>query len=61
LSFSKCKQALIFILNVSQRLSFVLLGMKQCPIVVLKQFHYFLDYLNMFQMLFLIMYKTSRF
>ena len=51
-------------LNVSQRLSFVLLGMKQCPIVVSNNFifiYYFLDYLNMFQMLFLIMYKTSRF
>ena len=51
-------------LNVSQRLSFVLLGMKQCPIVVSKQFHIsllFLEYLIMFQMLFLIMYKTSRF
>ena len=51
-------------LNVSQRLSFILLGMKQCPNVVSKQFHIsllFLEYLIMFQMLFLIMYKTSRF
>ena len=42
-------------LNVSQRLSFVLLGMKQCPIVVPNNFifhYYFLDYLIMFQMLF---------
>ena len=48
LGFSKCKQALIFILNVSQRLSFVLLGMKQCPIVVSKQFHISLLFLGLF-------------
>ena len=43
---SKCKQALILFLNVSQRLSFVLLGMKQCPIVVPKQFHISLLFLG---------------
>ena len=61
---SKCKKFYFLFLNVSQRLSFVLLGMEQCPIVVSKQFHIsllFLEYLIMFQMLFLIMYKTSRF
>jgi hypothetical protein len=47
--FSKYKQALIFLfLNVSQRLSFVLLGMKQCPIVVSKQFHIPLLFLGLF-------------
>ena len=35
-------------LNVSQRLSFVLLGMKQCPIVVSKQFHISLLFLGLF-------------
>ena len=62
--FLSASKLLFLFLNVSQRLSFVLLGTKQCPIVVLKQFHIyllFLDYLIMFQMLFLIMYKTSRF
>ena len=61
---SKCKKFYFSFLNVSQRLSFVLLGMKQCPIVVSKQLHIyllFLEYLIMFQMPFLIMYKTSRF
>ena len=52
---SKCKKFYLLFLNVSQRLSFVLLGMKQCPIVVPNNFifhYYFLDYLIMFQMLF---------
>ena len=35
-------------LNVSQRLSFVLLGMEQCPIVVSKQFHISLLFLGLF-------------
>ena len=35
-------------LNVSQRLSFVLLGMKQCPIVVSRQFHIYLLFLGLF-------------
>jgi len=64
LIFLSASKLLFLFLNVSQRLSFVLLGMKQCPIVVLKQFHIyllFLNYLIMFQMPFLIMYKTSRF
>jgi hypothetical protein len=38
---------LIF-LNVSQRLPFVLLGMKQCPIVVSKQFHISLLFFGLF-------------
>ncbi len=61
---SKC---LFFILDASQRLFFILLSMKQCPVFVSKQFldHisllFFGLFLNMFQMQFLIMYKTSRF
>ncbi len=35
-------------LNVSQRFSFDLLGMKQCPIVVSKQFHISLLFLGLF-------------
>ena len=38
----------LFFLNVSQGLSFVLLGMKQCPIVVSKQFHIYLLFLGLF-------------
>jgi hypothetical protein len=36
-------------LDASQRLSFVLLGMKQCPIVVSKQFHISLLFLGLFE------------
>jgi hypothetical protein len=70
-SSASISRALLFLerfyfcsLNVSQRFSFVLLGMKQCPIVVSKQFHIYLLFLELFDyvpMLFLIMYKTSRF
>jgi hypothetical protein len=35
-------------LDASQRLSFVLLGMKQCPIVASKQFHISLLFLGLF-------------
>jgi hypothetical protein len=36
-------------LDASQHLSFVLLGMKQCPIVVSKQFHISLLFLGLFE------------
>jgi hypothetical protein len=61
------KRFYFYFLFVSQRLFFILLSMKQCPIFVSKQFldHisllFFGLFLNMFQMLVLIMYKTSRF
>ena len=45
---SKCKQALIFISKCKPALIFVLLGMKQCPIVVPKQFHISLLFLGLF-------------
>ncbi len=65
LLFSECFY--FYFLFVSQRLFFFLLSMKQCLIFVSKQFldHisllFFVLFLNMFQMLVLIMYKTSRF
>ena len=46
---SKCKKFYFLFLNVSQRLSFVLLGMEQCPIVVSKQFHISLLFLGLFE------------
>ena len=45
---SKCKKFYFLFLNVSQRLSFVLLGMEQCPIVVSKQFQISLLFLGLF-------------
>ncbi len=47
-NFSKCKQALIFILDASQRLFFILLSMKQCPIFVSKQFDISLLFFGLF-------------
>ncbi len=64
LIFLSASKLLFFILDASQRLFFVLLSMKQCPTFVFKTISYFFIIfwiiLNMFQMLFLIMYKTSR-
>ena len=46
--FLSASKLLFLFLNVSQRLSFVPLGMKQCPIVVPKQFHISLLFLGLF-------------
>ena len=60
---SKCKQALIFISKCKPALIFCSSRYETVSNCCFKtiSYYYFLDYLIMFQMLFLIMYKTSRF
>ena len=61
LSSSKCKQALIFISKCKPALIFCSSRYETVSNCCFKTISLFLDYLIMFQMLFLIMYKTSRF